>query len=492
MAGNIFNALFDELQRIWRYRWLALTIAAVLFAGAAVYIMRLSPVYEASAQVYVSKETPIAAAAHGMSLVGENFGSAYVVQKTLLNDPPLRRVLFRIDPNAATMNRTSLFAAMNALRSKIHIDPDQGDGFVQIRFQDPNPVRARNVVRLLLDQFIAANVSRNTSELESAEQFLNEQIASYAAKARAADAALAAFTRRHPSVVGADSAALIADATSEVASAQAAYTAALVSTAPAAAATADDGQIAALRARIATLRTQYTDQYPDVVAAQRQLNSLLEAQKSAPATAAAAMPVQSASVRTAHDALMAAQARLRRAQQGPPPSPLDAEWANLKKQSALLHGSYDELVSRREAARLSQAVYAGKHPGKYQITSPPTVPLVPSGPDRRLYLLLAGILCLGVGMAAAYLRGAINGIFVTPRELEEAFGLPVAGTVSLEETWRTNRRGGGASALSVIAAALFIIGSMSTLVASDTAYPAHMAKSHAGPTALPLSERPAK
>ena len=228
MAGNIFSALFDELQRIWRYRWLALTIAVVLFIAAAAYIMRLPPVYEASAQVYVSKETTIAAAANGISLVGENFGSAYVVQKTLLNDQPLKRVLFQINPNAAAMSRTSLFAALNALRGKIRIDPDQGDGFVQIHFQDPNPVRARNVVKLLLDQFIAANVSRNTRDLDGAEQFLDEQIVSYAAKSRAADAALANFSRRHPSVVGADSATLIADATSEVVSAQAAYTAALV------------------------------------------------------------------------------------------------------------------------------------------------------------------------------------------------------------------------------------------------------------------------
>jgi uncharacterized protein involved in exopolysaccharide biosynthesis len=196
-----------------------------------------------------------------------------------------------------------------------------------------------------------------------------------------------------------------------------------------------EGQIASARQRLATLRLQYTDRYPDVVAAQHELDALIAANAATPAAPAVS---NSALVERARGRLAAAQDRLRRAEQGPAASQLDTEWADLRKNNELLRNHYDQMQSRREAARMSQSIYSDKNSGKYQVTNPPVMPIRPSGPDRKLFLIMAAAVALGGGIAAAYLLGAINGIFVAPRELEEAFGLPVAGTVSLERTWQTD------------------------------------------------------
>jgi polysaccharide chain length determinant protein (PEP-CTERM system associated) len=460
----MFTIFFDELQRIWRYRWLVIGVAAVLLLGATMYIMRMPNIYDATAQVFVNKETPVSAAAHGVSLVGDNFGSAYVVQKTLLDDRRLKGIVVRLDPSAVFMDRPAMARAIASLRAKIRIDPDQGDGFIQIHCQDTDPVRARDIVRFLLDQFIAANITRNSQELRRAGQFLDQQIAVYAVKSRAADSRLIAFARAHPAVTrstGLDT----GEAATDVASAQSAYTAALMARGNQGAQAPDNSQIAALRARIATLRMEYTDQYPDIVAAKRQLDALTAQAAAVPQTQAQDTGEPSF-IRAARNALAGAQARLRQARQGPPPSPLDAEWADLKKKSAMLRGTYEEMLSRREATRLSEAVYADKNSGKYQITSPPTVPPLPTGPNRRLYLLLAAAVSLGLGVAAAYLRGSINGIFVAPRELEEAFGLPVAGTVSLEKAWQTKGIANAARRLTALTCIAAVLGTGGILTAS--------------------------
>ena len=70
------------------------------------------------------------------------------------------------------------------------------------------------------------------------------------------------------------------------------------------------------------------------------------------------------------------------------------------------------------------------------------------------------------GIAAAYLRGSINGIFVAPRELEDAFGLPVAGTVSLERAWQTNRVTGAGRSLTAMALAAILAGTTGIVAAS--------------------------
>lgn len=433
MAGSIINLLYEEAQRIWRYRWLVVAVALALFTTAAAYIMRLPDVYEVSAQILVNKETTVTAAASDVSLVGSQFGSPYVVQQTMLNDNNLRGILFKINPAAAT--KQDISNDLSALRNRIRIDGNGEDGFYNIGYSASDPVKAYTVVQLVLDKFISANVSRSTQEIGRAATFLDKQIADYSAKLAVSNRAMLDFRRKHPEVVNTGSPGMTSDAAAEVASARSAYEAALAGGGPRRE-NPMDGQIASARQRLATLKLQYTDRYPDVVAAQRELDALIAANAAAPAAAPAVS--ESALVERARSRLAAAQGRLRRAEQGPAASQLDSEWADLRKSNELLRNNYEQMLSRREAARMSQSIYSDKNSGKYQVTSPPVMPIRPSGPDRKLFLIMAAAVALGGGIAAAYLLGAINGIFVAPRELEEAFGLPVAGTVSLERTWQTD------------------------------------------------------
>lgn len=446
MTGSIFGLLYDQARRIWYYRWLVIAVTVIVFTSAAAIIVRLPKVYESSAQIFVDKEPPVAAATQGVSLVGGSFGSGYVVQKTLLNDDNLHDLLFRFNPAARKFDQGKLANATAGLRGRIKIDPDQGDGFFQIHYQDNDPVRARDVVQALLDGFINANIARNRVELVDARRFLDKQIASYSVKVREAEAALTAFRAGHPGMVDAHNPLFVSNAVAAVASARAAYEAAAAQPQGQG---HEDAEVESLRARVAALRAQYTDQYPDVVAGQHQLDSLLAARAAAPQPAS-----DENMVAKAHDSLDAAEARLRSAEQSAADTPLDAQWADLKNNAEILRTNYQELLGRREAAEMSIALYGDRNSNKYQITSPPIVPPLPIGPNRRLYLALAAALAIAAGIAAAYLRAAIAGIFVAPRELEDTFGLPVAGTVSLERAWQT----GSARpiALSHIAPALVI------------------------------------
>jgi hypothetical protein len=133
--------------------------------------------------------------------------------------------------------------------------------------------------------------------------------------------------------------------------------------------------------------------------------------------------------------------RVRRRAAAPPISPaVAAEWADVQRSDEVLRINYQQLIARREAARMSQAVYGSDGSGKFQVTRTPIVPSVPIGPKRGLYLALAAVAAIGGGLGAAYLRGATKGILVSPRELELACQLPVVGTVSWEPAWATSAR----------------------------------------------------
>lgn len=430
MVGTVLSLLYDEMVRIWCYRWTAIITAIVLFFAGAAYIVRMPDNYDAWAQIYVPRQTSLSAAAANVSL-GAEYGGTYVVQKTLLNDQNLGKVAEQLNPMLSQLSPAERQSAIRSLRNKIEVVPDNGDGFTEFHYTATNPVRAYNVVRLVLAQFVSGTQDRAQRDFSQADVFLDAQIAIYQRKLNESHAKIAAFHARYgDSATLATDTAEEADAAGEVENARAAYTAALARDGSGDAPL--QGQIAALEDRIAALRLQYTDQYPDVIAARQQLAQLQQR---------AAQPSKAggnSAVAAARGQLAAAQARLRRARFRPTlPPQIAAQEADLKRSDDVLRNAYQELMARREAAQMSLAVYGANNSAKFQVTNQPTIPASPSGPNRPLLLLLAVLAAIAGGVGAAYLRGAITGVFVAPRELEEAFQLPVIGTISWEKTWHT-------------------------------------------------------
>ncbi len=450
MVGTVLSLLYDELVRIWCYRWTAIATGAVLLIAGAAYVLSLPNVYDSWAQIYINKQTSLAAAAQNVSL-GENNGTAYVVQKTILNDKSLRKVERQINPAFSGLTPAAQQGAMISLRNRIVIDPDQGDGFTEFHYKDTNPVRAYNVVSLLLKEFVAGTEDRTQKDLGQADLFLDSQIAVYKKRFADSQQRLTEFRRRHGLLTQTADTQDLASAMADVDTARVALTTALTREGGA---SPRQAQIAALQDKIAAMKLQYTDQYPDLVAARQQLAQLEQAPQ--------AQSGDSPAVIAARAQLTAAEARLRRLRVGNQvPPDIAAQESELERTNDVLRTSYQELLTRRVAAKMSLAVYDANSADKYQITNEPSVPTVPIGPNRPLYLMLVILAAIAGGLGAAYLRAAITGVFVAPRELEDAFQLPVIGTISWEKTWHT-----GAAAENPRHAAVFVAFGMMLLAAA--------------------------
>jgi uncharacterized protein involved in exopolysaccharide biosynthesis len=443
MLDPLFTLIKNETRRIWCYRWLVAATTVALWGGAATYVLLLPNVYDAWGQIYVSGQTPLAATAEGMSLVGEGYGGPYVVQKTLLNDDNLKKVVRRMDPTAAR-DPAALEVEANRLRRKIYFSRDPGDDFVELHVTDADPVRARNLVQLLLNQFIARNVGRAQADLGRAGQFLDEQVASYAAMVTASQTKIAEFRRSHPAV-SALSVTTVDTGFQDPRPAPAADAQA----APAPRSFAASRRVSELESQLTVLRAAYTERYPDVIATRRQLAEAIRARDLEDRTA----------LTTAGAPQSPGRYPPRRIMPAPLPPEVASEWNNLQKNDEVVRNAYQQLLSKRVATRMSQAVYGADGVGKYQVTREPTVPMVPTGPKRALYLALAGLLGIGGGLGAGWLRAAAKSIFVSTQELEQAVQLPVIGTVSWEPTWSTRparparapgTRGGAARNLPVV------------------------------------------
>jgi uncharacterized protein involved in exopolysaccharide biosynthesis len=268
MIGALIAQVRDGVRRIWCFKWLAFSVAAVLTLMGAPIVMSLPKVYEAWAQIYVAKETPLGSAAQGVSLVGQSYGDPYVVEKTLLNDDSVKKLLYRLDPASRSLppGRTAL--AVQALKGKIRVSPSIDDGFFELHVVDSDPVRARNTVQWLIDEFMSRNLARNQDALSDATRFLDQQMAIYRQMLDQSNIRLETFRAQHPGVAATVPSMMVTPSPGGQMVTQ--------SVGPAAPHPATimlaqaNERLAVVDAKLAALRSEYTDEHPDVVAARRQ------------------------------------------------------------------------------------------------------------------------------------------------------------------------------------------------------------------------------
>jgi hypothetical protein len=429
MIGAILTIIQDEARRIWCHRWLGLACAAIILAIGLGYVASIGHVYDAWGQVYVDKQTPMTEAARGVSLTGDAFGSAAVVEKALLSDQNLERLVRETDPAAARMSRAELAKAVARMRERIRIS-SEGEGFVEFHYVDSDPVRAARIAKRLLDQYITTNVNRSRSELNKAAAFLDNQIAAYKVLLADSQSRIEGLRRSHAGLAVIP-ASVAETATEEVLVGGPAVADAVQPAKPSAAAE----HVASLESKLEQLRGVYTEEYPDVVSVRRQLADAVNAQSLEAIQRPVAMAKSAGSGTKVRRVIRHAKPR------PVVPPAVAADWADAQRKAEMLRANYQQLIARREAARVSLAIFGSD---AFQVTRPPAAPMAPVGPRHRFYGILVVAAAVGGGLAAAYLRGALRGIMVSPRELELACQLPVIGTVSWEPAWSTaHRRGRG-------------------------------------------------
>lgn len=450
MIGMIIGLIYDEARRIWVYRWVAASVAAVLFAAAAAYILTMPSVYQSSGQILVDKQSSLAAATEGVSIV-RNTDETSVVEKTILNDASLKRLILPIDSEASSMDDSAMRAALSRLRKKIEITASDEDGgrFVDIKFSDNDPTRARNMARALMHQFVDDSQYRKARDLAAAEKFLDGQIALQEGKMMDSQVAIATFRRAYPSVNRLEPGAALGGGQQILRAAGGGAGVPTPARAVEAFSPPQDGAIADLEGRLADLRTRFTEEYPDIIVARRQLANL-QAQRVASIAAYNANPPPPVAA-----VAPSAPVFVNRGGSTPRAAPLlapdvSAKWAELLRKDELLAAQYKGLIERQQMTMMSRALTAQNN--AFQITREPILPTAPSAPNRPLFLALALVAALAAGVAVAYLRGAITGIFVSAREVEEICQLPVIGTVSWEPAWNTGKVAAKSPALAIAAA----------------------------------------
>jgi polysaccharide chain length determinant protein (PEP-CTERM system associated) len=128
------------------------------------------------------------------------------------------------------------------------------------------------------------------------------------------------------------------------------------------------------------------------------------------------------------------QRRLERLEQDLKTLPeVEAELQRLDRDYEINKQNYNELIARRESAKIAENMEATGEDVKFRVIEPPRVPTIPAGPNRPLFSTAVLAVALGAGLGLAFLLSQIRPVFYDRRSIQQATELPVFGVIS--RTW---------------------------------------------------------
>lgn len=501
-------------RSLWRRRWYAAGVAWVFCLAGWAYVLTLPDQYQATTRIYVDTDSMLRPLMRGIAVDSNILTQVDLIQRTLLSRPNLQRVSHMADLDLAARSPSETEEVMNDLRRRTTVS-GEGRNLFTISYQGPSRDVATKVVQSLLTVFVESNLGNSRQDIDSAKTFIDEQLRNYTQLLDDADKRVAEFKAQNVGYLPGENnyGTRLEAAKEELAKTQAdlddnrqqrevlakqlATVPRMVESVNAAGSgppisgSGDIGssggpdpnqRVAELEQKLRSLLENDTDQHPDVVRTKRLLERAKEEAKAQQQNQSANAPlvappggIKTSAPNPVYDQIQiqlvtldttiaSLESKLKRNQAAVEKwkglakevPEIAAQLSKLMRDYDVTKKAYDELLNRRESAKIGSDLQTQTQTVQFRVVEPPAAPLKPVAPKRPL--LLAVVLIGGIiaGGAFAFLLTQVDDSVLTVRQLKELVPLPVLGGISLVTT-DAQKRQNVVGALGFLAATLGLI-----------------------------------
>lgn len=475
MHENITRIL-NHLRGLRSQRWCVIAMAWLVCLGGWTVIYFLPDRYQATAKVVADTQTVLKPLLKGLAVQTDVNDRLSQLTNMLTSRPTLEKVARLTDMDLDVKNDQDMDALVERLGKTIKLTGGRNNAYT-ISYIDHERDRAKKVVESVLNLLVESSLGDSRLDSGNAQKFLDQQIANYESQLVAAEEKLKEFKRANVGLMPAENQGYyerLNSAKQDAAAATLALNEAIqrrdelrrqldseqptVNVSLSQLSRPDspmEKELAEAHRVLDELRRQFTDRHPDVVAAQARLDATMEqaAANLGLPTGGDANAVTAIESNRAYQELRvslgeaegevasltarvsAFRRRVTELTQLVDTIPrVEAELTRLNRDYDIHKAQYEELLKRKESAKLSQEAESETDNVKFKIIDPPFVPTLPSAPNRLMLSALVFVAGIAAGVLAGILRGQLRPVFFTRQELGETLGLPVYGAVPVVST----------------------------------------------------------
>jgi succinoglycan biosynthesis transport protein ExoP len=471
------NLTLSDLLRAVRRRPLWVIVPVLLGLAAAWGALRvMTPIYRASTLVMVEKQKIPADYVKATVTTGMEERLSTIEQQ-ITNRSNLERIVEEMNLYPELRTTEPVEKVVGVARANLTV-AKKGDSVFTIYFKDPDPVKAANTANRVAELFILENLKLREDQAQGTSSFLETELAETKRKLELQEAKIAAFKSQYMgqlpeqrdtnlSAVGQlqDKLEINMDALDkaetrkiilqrEIAELSRPVPVPQVQMPAAPSGPRAPSRLEQLQAQLAELRSRYTDQHPDVIRLQaeiEQVRKMESAQQKAgeAGVEAPSMPPPQTYTPRADPRLLAqveavdmeirslhaerariladignTQVRLENVPR------VEQQLLSLTRDYDNIQRSYESLLAKRIDAKLAENLEKSRQSEQFNILEKAIPPADPYSPNRLLLLAigLAGGTLLG--MVSAFLRDQTDSTFAEGDALQNAFpGVQVLATI---------------------------------------------------------------
>lgn len=478
--------VLDYIRGIWIKKRYVIICSWLICPLGFIYVSTLPDVYESKAQVFVDTRSVLQPLLRGLAVQNDPQQEIETMANTLLSRTNVETIAREADLDITTNSEEEFDGLVRELTRSIRLNSTGRDNIYTISYENKEAALAQKVVQETLDLFVEGSLGNTRRDTDTAERFLNEQIAEYETRLTEAEQRLADFKRQYSDILplqGTFYANLqslnealertrleIKQTQQQVESlrsqitkrAKASSSTVIEGSEAPVLRTRYDERIKSLEEQLDQLRLRFTDQHPDVIetksvlenletARQREIDAFLSessGETNAPMSTLnqeisleiSRLESEIASLKVQEEDFVGKVAELEAKIDLVPQ--VEAESSSLNRDYDITKGKYEELLSRRESADLSRRADVTAEDLQFRIIEPPLLPSTPSGPARVIFFTIVLIIGFGSGIAIAFLVSQLTPVLVRAKQLTVVTPYPVWGAVShlnLAEIKKKNR-----------------------------------------------------
>lgn len=451
----------EILREVRQHKWLAFAIFVLVCAGVLAVGFLWHYKYQSEVVIFVDDSNIIKPLMEGSAVTTKISDRASAAEQMLSSHDLLAKVAQDnsiFGPGADNLQGRALEKRINKIRNGVSVKP-LGKSYFGIDYTSDNPDNAFLIAQKLGQLFISDSDTRKKQESRDAYSFIDKQVKAYEQQLQDAQEKLKNFETKNTDGTENQVNTKIADLRGKIELAKLdieqdqSEKQSLEQQLKGINQTVTQGQtedayqnrINSLEQKLDNLRLQYKDTYPDIVNLRRQIKQLqkqhaeAKSNKSADqvtegqqvinplyqnlraqlATISGKIESNKTRLKALNAMLAQEQQRMKRIQAH------KSEYAELTRGMQVNKDIYDDLLKRREKARVSMRMDLDGQGLNFRIQQSAQYPLVPVGPKFELFAA-AGLL---LGLVAPFgLAGAFVQVDPRVREkgvVEEELGIPV-------------------------------------------------------------------
>ena len=199
---NELKALLSQYAgELWQRRWAIILVAWLVCLAGWLAVAFLPNRYTSTAQIYVDTESVLGPLMDKLAVSPDIQRQVEVMRQTLLTRPNVEQLIKMTDLDLRVDGPIEREQLIEALPRQIGVTA-VGKNLFKVSYDSTDARESYRVVDSVLQIFVEQNVGITQRDVDSAQEFIERQIADYESKLREAEAAVAAYRREHAEELG--------------------------------------------------------------------------------------------------------------------------------------------------------------------------------------------------------------------------------------------------------------------------------------------------